>query len=358
MLRINLILVFILFAASQLTGQNPAFFGLKSHYGFIIPHSSELKNISNSNPWGLQIEYSKLKLDQKSWDKCNCYAQTGLSFTYFNFQNPSQLGSSYNLVYFAEPLLTYKKKLFYSFRVGIGVSYLDTIFDLETNPENTFFGSSLSFLLLTNFNINYRLSPRYIISATANYNHISNGGSKQPNKGMNFPTFGIGFSYSPENYSIEERSKNSLQKGQLKGYARLFGTMPEVSNEDIEANERKLLIGLTGGALYYLTHTNAINLGVELINNQAIKAESYMSNQSYDHKLVALTLGHNFVFGKITFNQQMGWYLYKPFPSSNKHLFQRYELLYQLGQRYQVGTSLKAHGSVAENFDIRFGITF
>lgn len=359
MLYCKSILILLLSTLSLISlGQNPSSYGIKTHYGIILPHSSDLKEISSTNPWGIEVDYSKLKTSQKAWDNCNCYSYSGVSFSYINYQNPEQLGNSYNLLYYAEPLITFKKKLFYSFRAGVGLSFLDTVFDEETNPENTFFSSPISFLLLANFNVNYKLSPHYTLKATANYNHISNGGMSQPNKGMNFPTLSLGITYTPEDFTLEQREKQNSDKGKLNGYLRFFGTMPEVETPDIETNERRLLIGLSGGAIYYVTHTNALNLGLEITNDEAVRKEAELDNASYDHRSVGLTLGHNFVFGNITFNQQIGYYLYKPFPSSNKTFFQRYELLYKLGKRYQIGTSLKAHGHVAENMDIRFGILF
>ncbi|TRX60834.1 acyloxyacyl hydrolase [Fulvivirga sp. M361] len=338
--------------------QNPTIFGARSHYGFIIPHSSELKNISQTNPWGFQIEWSKLMVKDKSWNNCNCYAQTGLSFTYFNHANPKQLGNSYNLIYFVEPYLSFNRKLFYSFRAGTGVTFLDKVHDEVSNPDNTFYSSPISFLLLMNFNINYRITNQYTASITAQYNHISNGGMKQPNKGMNFPTFGLGISYSPNPTKLQRKPTLRSKKGTIDGYARLFGTLPNVEATEQLPDKRKLLIGLSGGALWYMTNFNALNLGVELVRDESHREAAARAGKSDDHHLIGITLGHNFVFGKFTFNQQLGYYAYKPFPFTSKDFYQRYELLYLIGKKYQVGTSLKAHGHVAENLDVRFGILF
>ncbi len=353
-----LIILTSISALAQEMPVNPVLYGIRTHYGFIIPHSSELQDISQSNPWGVQIEWSKLMTRKRSWDNCNCYAQTGLSFNYFNYGNPDQLGNSYNLIYFAEPLLSYKKRVFYSLRAGAGVTFLDQVYDEESNPENTFYSAPLSFLLLLNFNINYRISPHYTASVTAHYNHISNGGMRQPNKGMNFPTFGLGLTYSPEPITLEERARQNQRRGTLQGYARLFGTLPGVDATEEFPEERKLLLGLSGGGLWYFSNFNALNLGVELVRDGSFKEKAERAGEDYDHHIIGLMLGHNFVFGRFTFNQQIGYYAYRPFPSTSKDFYQRYELLYLIGKRYQIGTSLKAHGHVAENLDVRLGILF
>lgn len=344
--------------AQQKAVNNPTLFGIRSHYGFIIPHSKELKDISQSNPWGIQVEWSKLMISKKSWDNCNCYAQTGLSFNYFNYVNPGQLGNSYNLVYFAEPYINFRKRLFYSFRAGAGVSILDQVYDEQSNPQNTFYSAPLSFLILLNLNLNYRLSDRYTISLSGHYNHISNGGMRQPNKGMNFPTFGFGVTYSPDTYELTGYERENQKKGQWQGYARLFGTLPNVNATEIFPDERKLLLGISGGAQWYLTNFIALNLGLELVRDGSYKERAERDNDDFDFHSLGLVVGNNLVFGKFTFNQQMGYYLYRPYPTENSDFFQRYELLYLIGKRYQIGTSLKAHGHVADNLDLRFGILF
>ncbi|MEM9858875.1 MAG: acyloxyacyl hydrolase [Bacteroidota bacterium] len=337
---------------------NPTLLGLRANYGFIIPHSSELRDISESSPWGIQLDWSKLMTSRKSWDNCNCYAQTGLSFYYFNYSNPEQLGNSYNLVYFAEPYLNFKRRLFYSFRAGGGISVLDQVYDETENPENTFYSSTLSFIILLNFNINYRITDKYTLSVTGSYNHISNGGMKQPNRGINFPTVGLGLTYSPRTFTLEGFETATNKKGDWQGYARLFGTLPNVSATEEFPDSRKLLLGISGGALWYFSNFNAFNIGIEAVRDESYKERAERANDDFDFHSVGLVLGNNFIFGKFTLNQQMGYYLYRPFPTDNPDFFQRYELLYQIGKRYQVGTSLKAHGHVAENLDIRFGILF
>lgn len=358
--RIIIVLMFtcLMPSLAQTETINPTLYGLRTHYGFIIPHSEELKNISNTNPWGIQLEWSKLQISRKSWDNCNCYAQTGISFNYFNYANQEQLGNSYNLIYFAEPYLNFNQRLFYSFRAGGGISILDQVYDEVGNPENTFYSSPLSFIILLNFNINYRVSDHYTLSLTGNYNHISNGGTQQPNKGMNFPTFGLGLTYNPKKYTLTGYDRLIQKKGNWQGYARLFGTLPNVNATDEFPDQRKLLLGISGGAQKYLTNFIALSMGLEVVRDESYKERAKRTDGDFDFHSVGFMIGNNFIFGRFTINQQMGYYLYRPFPTADPDFYQRYELLYRLGEKYQLGTSLKAHGHVAENLDLRFGVLF
>lgn len=357
-LTISTAMCFSCFAQNDDSTKNSQYFGVKTHYGFILSHSRDLIDISSSNPWGFQFEWSKLMTQDKSWYNCNCYAQVGLSLTYFNYANPKVLGNSYNLIFFAEPYLSFTKRVFYSIRAGTGVTYLDQVYDEQTNPTNIFYSSSLSFLIFLDFNINYKLNDQYIVMATGHYNHISNGGMRHPNKGMNFPTFGMGLSYTANHVNLKPKPRLISNRGTIDVYFRLFGTTPTVEENTSFPEKKALLIGLTGGMMKYLTNFNALNVGVELVRDGYFKETARQLNRDYGHHIIALMLGHNLVFGRFNFNQQFGFYIHKPEHSTTKKLYQRYELLYQLGNHLNVGTSIKAHGHVAENMDIRLGVVF
>jgi hypothetical protein len=338
--------------------KNPAIWGAKIHRGYIWAHSREVIDISNSNPTGFQVEWSRVNLSKKAWERCNCYSKTGLSFNYFDYQNPQVLGNSYNLIAFAEPYLNLNNRLFYTLRGGLGITYLNKIYDEDSNPENLFFSSPVSFIGLVNVSINYKLSPKWSFNFTGHYNHISNGGMKKPNKGMNFPTLSLGADYSPSSFTLPFREKITLKKGKINGYTRLFATRPDVPATDELPAGRAWLLGISGGALLRVANFNALNLGVEVIRDNSLKEEGLRKDIDKDHHIIAIAAGHHLIFGQFDFNQQMAYYLYKPFPFTENKFYQRYELAYQLNEYLLAGISLKVHGHVAENFDVRIGYLF
>lgn len=338
--------------------KNPQYFSIKQHYGFILPHSKDVLDISDSNPWGFQLDWSKLLTQDKSWNNCYCYAQVGWSLAYFNYANPKTLGNSYNLIFFAEPYLSFKRRLFYSLRTGIGATYLNQVYDEVTNPNNTFYSSPLSFLIFLNFNFNYKITDYYTVIASGYYNHISNGGRQHPNKGINFPTFGMGLSYTPHPVSLEPKARLISKRGNITGYIRLFGTSPTVDETDRYPEKKTLLMGLALGGMKHFTNFNALNVGMELVRDGSHKEKARRMNKEYSHHIIALMLGHNLIFGRFNFNQQFGIYIHKPEHATSKKMYQRYELLYQLGKHFDIGTSIKVHGHVADNMDVRFGFVF
>lgn len=343
----------------SVSGKSPMYTGLKMHYGFIIPHAKELKSVSESNIWGLQVDFSKLNISTKSWSNCNCYSKLGLSFYYFDYGNPDVLGHSYNLAFFFEPYFNFRTRSRLSLRAGFGMTLLDRVYDEVDNPENLFFSSKISGLLLLNLTYNYLIKERYQLNFSLNYNHISNGGASMPNKGMNFPTASIGLDYILRPVPLVAQEKSlGLKSKKIWGYSRLFWSFRSVEADSMHSRKNKLMIGVEGGVLKGLSNINGLMAGIEGSYDGSFKELSGRLEKDYSPWVLSLHFGHAFVIGRITFTQQMAYYAYRPFPSNDHSFFQRYGLYYRLGNWISIGFSLKAHGHVAEHMDIRVGATF
>lgn len=366
MLKKWMILFFLLPASLKLTAQesngpetSPLTVGLKSHYGFVIPHYPELRKISDKNYWGAQVEISKLQTSRSAWSTCNCYKRLGLSFDYFNYRKPDVLGESFNLVFFVEPYITFRSPFRLSFRGGIGLTYLNQVYDEETNPDNLFYSSPISGILLLNFTLNYLVRDQYQFNLSSNYNHISNAGLEVPNKGMNFPSISAGLDYYLEPVELESREKYlGFQDNKYLPYLKVFWSVRTVEASDNYPEEKKMMIGLEGGVLRRLSHINALLLAIEASYDGSFDERSDRMNESYAPYVVSLHAGNAFVLGKFYFTLQMAWYAYQEFPATSKSFFQRYSIYHKIGERLLLGFSLKAHGHVAEHMDIRIGVEF
>ncbi len=352
MLR-SILFFMLLYLGNVLYAQtNSKFYGVKSHYGFIIPHTPDLKPISKTNPYGLQLEMSTLRTSDQAWKTCFCYGRTGFAFTYFNYANPDVLGSSYNFIYFVEPYFTYQSSLKFSLRGSIGGTYLDTIFDEETNPDNVLFSTHFSFYLALSLNLNYHINNNYALNLSANYNHISNGGQKQPNKGMNFPTLSIGvdriINYTP----LKPKPRELKQYSRAWSY--YLGSFASLRSSDREAESTNHpLIGGLGGALKPLSRINGINLGIEFWYDWSDLKQVEQQNLDDSSFSSALTLGHHFHVGNFYFLQQFGIYATRPKNIQSNWLYQRYSFWYRIANRWAIGASLIAYGRTADHMDGR-----
>ncbi len=342
-------------ATAQISDSTLRFASLQGYYGYIIPHSTDIAGISNSNPFGVQLELSRLKYSQNAWSTCNCYSQIGIALTYFNFNNSKELGSSMNVILFAEPKLSYGR-IETSLRAGMGLSYLTKVYDADTNPQNLFFSKPLSGILLAGLNIKTHVTPRWTAILSVNYNHISNGGTRQPNKGMNFPTIGLGTEYTMDSYlyPLHPGAKTRMSNHSLRYYIGGFTASRSV-NESVISQQRKLLIGLQAG--FYKPVSYMSSLGLALEGSRDGSLEEHSSQQASSPWVLSGLFRHHFLFGRFDFSQALGVYIYKNYPNENA-VFQRYAIEYNILPSLKVGFSLKAHLQVAEQMDIRTTLVF
>jgi hypothetical protein len=346
-------LLFILlfsFFVSGLYSQNIKKLTFEGQYGFIIPHSQDLKPISQSNPYGVNLHYQVLNTSKKSWDACNCFHYLGAQLSYHNFANPDVLGSAISLSGTFEPILWRKGRVSFNLLTGGGVSYLTEYYDEVENPENVFFSKPINFLLFVTPKFEYRFSENWSAHISFAYNHISNGGQSQPNKGMNYPMWGIGLN----RYSDLQVFPNYVKKSLLENW-NWYLESGFTTSVSAWSSGRKLVIALVGGTHRSVSSINALGAGIETVIDYSLEVENNRSEAIMPAPFIA----NHFIFGRVDFSQRMAIYTRKPDGYNDDFSFyQRYLLMYRFDGNLSLGFSLKAHGHIAEHMDFRIGWKF
>jgi hypothetical protein len=324
-------------------------FGLDTHTGWIIPHNSELKDIASSRPFSFGISSQWMKTSQKNWETCNCFHYLGLKFSVVDFQNQQELGQAWNLAGTFEPILFRSGKWAASIESGIGVSYLNKVYDPIENPSNTFFSTPISFLLSVAPKLTYDFAPNWALQTSFTYNHISNGGQRQPNRGMNFPMWGLGILHYTQKMDFPSFQKSQLSRNWFFYIDLGFNT------RDGGDGSRNPNFTLSGGGYRQLSRIIGLGGGLELAKDFSLPVQ-----ESRKEALIpGIYLENHFLFGRFDFSQRMVKYLFKPEGYQEDHRFyQRYTLNYLLGRNFRIGAGLKAHGHVAEYMDFRVGWVF
>lgn len=366
-------LLFFAFAVAQLLAIAPALraapqvaedttsrpvihIGIFGHYGFIIPHSQDIRNIADSNPWGITTDLSIHFTDSASWQYLQAYPRLGASFAYYNFDKPDVLGKAYALIVYVEPFLAAHRKFSFSFRLGGGLAYMNEIYHPVSNPDNLFYSTTISFPLLANVMANFRINEHLLLRAGGTYKHISNGGIRQPNKGINFPTASVGVEYALQPANFPERKPVAATAADKNRYYLLaiLGTMKD--RRDIPTDKLPLL-GITAYASQKISRLSALTAGAEWIADFTLRQELKNEENNKDFQRGALLAGHEFYIGRFRFNQQLGVYVYAPAPARDP-VYQRWGLEYHTANKFFWGINLKAHRHVADFLDVRVGLRF
>lgn len=335
-------------------------FGIQGHTGFILAHSAAIASLANSRPVGGELTLSRMRLTQKAYEACNCVARVGAYASFVDFGNPPVLGQQFGTGVFFEPLLAYGRRVQLSVRATVGVSYLTRVFDAHTNPDNLFFSMPLSFWLGLGLQTRTRLTNRWHLTLAANYNHISNGGTRQPNKGMNFPTLSVGLGYALKSGIIPRRNQWVRQPLTQRWTARalLVGTVRVLPQTDAFPEQTETVWGLMATGGYRLNRFHALTGGLEFTQDGFVRGQIRRDGRQTNAAQLAVLAGYELWQGRYSFTIHGGWNLLEPGDPYTEPFFQRYQLLYRISNRITAGVGLKAHAQVAQGFDARLGIGF
>jgi hypothetical protein len=349
MMKYGWLVVMVLWWAEATEAQHVQRVGAEVQYGFIIPHASDLKAFSDRRPAALHLSWQMMNTGKERWEVCNCFHYLGARFSITDFGDAEVLGRAYTLAGTFEPLLWRTQDLSLNLPAGTGVTYLSRVYDEKDNPENRFFSSPLSFLLFVAPTLEMRFSSSFSGNISFNYNHISNGGQKKPNRGMNFPQVGLGVNYVFRDQPLPDYEKQKPAKGWW------YWIEAGITRRNVaQRTQQKPWVSVVAGAGRIVTAINGLSLGIEAGRDYSLQKD----DGSFGKTISAPFVGHHFRLGRVDFSQRMALYIHRPEELSAHTFYQRYQLFVEVGKGWQAGVSLTAHAHVARNLDLRVGYVF
>ncbi len=329
--------------------------GLKIHKGTVLIHSRELRPIEDSYPTGIELDLAWHKISQKAWESCMCYPKLGIALTYWGYDNKEILGQGITGLFYFEPVFNTSGRVNYSLRAGLGLSYQNSPYDPVSNPDNLSYSTYLAFPLQLGGTVHFKIKSRWLLNGSLIYNHFSNGGVRQPNKGINWPSVGVGMAYYLKEFEFKKRA-NSHWRDKGSPQKRLDFTF-FMAYEEPRDNLFLLSPGLEIKWSRQFARVSAYTLGGEIMYDNATGYVLERSEDNSSPEKAGLAVGHEFLLGKFVFSQQFGFYLINPNPI-HSDVYQRYGLVYRINKTLSTGINLKAHGHVANFLDFRAGISF
>jgi hypothetical protein len=332
--------------------------GLGVQHGFIFPHSQAVQNTKGARPTGGEVILSWQSTDTTTWNLCNCFPRQGLLLANYNFDN-AILGKGVSAAYFLEPTYRITESTFFSFKGSAGFSYLTNPFDSISNPANQSYSTTVSAYITFGGGAWFRLNDRWWLNPSVNYQHISNGGMRKPNKGINWPTAGIAVSYQPRTrpYYTGARSKEKFWKDYSPRWdIGVIGTSRK--GYDLNGNRiRSPLAGLYLQAAKQVGRISAVTLGGEVYQDEELRNELTKASIDASPVKAGIMAGHEFILGKFLFSQRLGCYIFDKTPYFDR-VFHRWGLDYRINRHFATGFNLLAHQEVAEFIDIRVSYSF
>ena len=345
----------------------PWSFAVSGHIGSIIAHSRKLIDVSNSSPYGAEMDLLWTLAEERFTRRSGLVSRRGFALALIDFDNPQVLGRVISLTPFVEPMIRAQDRLHGSVRLGVGFAWLNKVYDAETNPTNLFFSTRLSFTGMVCANLGYRFSSRWEARGGFNFNHISNAGMKEPNKGMNYPTWSLGTVYTPRPVPIERPVRDDAWRNERRraNYVMLSGTLKNAPAVDEHPAERTVLAGVIGVSSWRSGRMSALSCGAELIHDGFTRKALDDSGDGRSAWKGALLAGPELLIGRVRFGVLVGGYVFNPSREvetaplrKTDIVYQRYQLMHRFGEHLLIAYTLKAHRHVADTFDVRVGWTW
>lgn len=331
-----------------------SFYGA-AHYGFIIPHSVGVQNTKGAHPLGIEAGLSFTDTSDRTYNLARCFATSGVNIMFFDY-NSRILGRSIGLNYFLEPSFRLSSSFRFLVRGQFGLSYLSDPYHPLHNPTNMSYSTRLAFFLGISKGISWQLNRHWQTSLYTNFLHISNGGLKDPNKGINWPTAQLQISYFPDEFkpvNKKVRIKTNEKEYGLTVYALYTSRLLNVGDK-----VRYPIYGMGAEAFIQLSSISGLTGSIELYNDHSLKEKmERLGMEDISSIRSGICAGHVFFIGKFQFAQQLGYYVYNP---SNlfDNIYHRWGLNFCASEKWVIGVSLKAHRHVANFTDVRIGYRF
>jgi len=323
------------------------------HHGFIFAHSPLVENTKGANPTGIEVSFGWQRSDATTWDLCNCFPRKGLLIAYYDYDTKI-LGKGIIAGYFLEPNYKLGKRNFFSIKGAAGLGYLTNPFDSIKNPTNQSYSAAVSGYLLVGVGLWFKLSDHWWLNGSVNYQHVSNAGLSQPNKGINWPTAGIAIEYqkNPRPYYSGIRSKERSWKNNSPRWdISIFGIAKKGSDE--QGNRKRLpLLGFSLQGSKQVGRINMLTFGAEIFNDEALRVQLRRDSINASAVKAGVTFGHEFLLGKFLFSQRLGVYIFDQTPYYDR-IYHRWGIHYMMNRHWGAGFHLLAHRHVADFIDIR-----
>ena len=358
---------FLLFLPGQLAAQDSTNWRIKYpridqymagyHTGFIFAHSEEVQNTSGATPRGIELVWARQRNDPAVWNLCGCSPIQGLQFSFYDYDTPI-LGQSWGLAYLLEPTYRLSKKSSFAFRSAAGLAYLNRPYDVQSNPTNQSYSIAVNAYLALGIGYWYQLSDHWRAGFHIQYQHISNGGLRLPNKGINWPTAGLSISYQPRPRPQQKFERTAFQKTEgIRWDATLFSVAKRVAGRADGSSDRYLVAGAGFQGARQVGRMNNLTLGTEISWDDALGRRLRESGSSLDPWRATVLVGHEFIFGRFLFSQRLGVYLYQA-GNFFDPVLHRWGLAYRISNHWSAGVNLQAHRQVADYTDFRVSFSF
>lgn len=331
-------------------------------YGTILQHNPDISHLITDHPTGILLSYNRKTFGEKEWQSRFGFPDWGFSAAYQDLKN-FHLGEAYS-AYAHYNFHFFNRNL--QLRVGQGLAYMTKPFDVETNPQNNAFGTTItsSTYLLANYR-KENIYHGFGFHAGATIIHYSNANVRAPNNSTNTWFFNAGINYT----------LNKDEKPEFKIWKKRKYTEPIAINAVARLGFNESDFRGSGQFPFYdfsiyadkrINVKSSLLAGSELFIAEFLKEfRDFMANSFPEQGItgdenfqrVGIFVGHELHLGKTSVMTQLGYYIYQPIFFESK-FYNRIGLQRRFTDNIFASVTLKSHGAKAESVSLGVGYRF
>lgn len=324
-------------------------------HAFLWAHDKGISPLKGIQGNGMQVELKRYRTDSAAYAQAHRNFASGFTMQLVRFTS-NKVGTALNLSYFMEPYVFERGAFSMRMRVAGGLNLASRPFDSINNLDNRAYSTYINGYLGLGVHANYILPNHAQVFAQATFSHFSNGNTHNPNYGVNFPNIGAGIEYPLATKTRPHRS-NYSSGVKWRWDAIVFGCNKSLP---ILPQMRYWTYGAECKVSHRFKGIHAWTIGMEGYIDQSMRVamdnHPVYFNRNYDNRLLGALVGHEYLFHRCIFSQQLGVYLYKEIPGDHiNRIYHRWGFNYRFTPNWMAGVNLNANLQKAFIFDFRIG---
>lgn len=336
---------------------------IQYHYGFLLNHSpmrSGKSAIGLTDVHGIETTLLWPTNGQRYWHRKYGYPKWGTSFIFFNvgsseiFNRPVHWGNVYSWLIHSSLRVVQTSFFEFNIRLGTGVGYFSQVYHPVNNPDNLWISARLNSSMYGHFETVYKILPTWHVVIAGAYTHFSNGATRMPNLGVNFPTVNIGLRYHTYGKTYVQRL-DTIHAPLNRHYLHVsLGVGAKVLGDFGTTYYRTLAASVQYG--YFVGQFSKLLLSLDAFRDNSLLDSTNRANNT-DINRLGIWAGHEFMHGRVGVVFGWGYYFYKK-TERDANNYIKVGLRYHFHKNLFGAIILKTHYGQADCFEWTLGYTF
>lgn len=327
--------------------------------GIISPHHESFRYFIKNYTTSFELNANNRVNGRKLWHQLYGFPYVGLGYHYSDYGNPELLGNSNTLLTYVKIPIVDKRNFGIFFKSAAGISWLSKRYDLYDNKYNIAIGSQLNAYLNLNFDFDFKLTDNIWLITGIGLKHFSNGGTQQPNKGINIFCLQAGVKYNLRKDETIEKWDSIPPFKRFNEFSVIYGGGVKTL---LPARKKKYFVSsISINAERQFNHKSRFGIGLDLFKDNSRKEylleEDIENPAGADLYYAGAHASYDLVFGKTSFTVQMGGYIWQK-SKFFEDVYHRFGIKYRFGKHWIANLTLKTFWAAADFAEWGVGYRF